>query len=262
MAAEGLGVFRAMFMDGVAPDAVVLTTAITACAQAGALECGEWVHRYVERSAPGLLGDAFVGSALVSMYAKCGCLEQAVRVFDGMPERNDYVWGTMVGAFAVHGRAEEDVSCLDRMAREDGVRPDGVAVLGALSACAHAGKVDDGLRLLREMSRRYGVAPGHEHYACTVDMLCRVGRLEDALSNIYLDANRKDDARRVRKLIGSRGIRKVPAYSEVEVDSVVSSFVADDQAHPQRVEIWEVLRLLADQMGGELDEGETMAELS
>jgi hypothetical protein len=82
------------------------------------------------------------------------------------------------------------------------------------------------------------------------------------LSNIYLDANRKDDARRVRKLIGSRGIRKVPAYSEVEVDGVVSSFVADDQAHPQRVEIWEVLRLLADQMGGELDEGETMAELS
>ncbi|BAF13100.1 Os03g0735200, partial [Oryza sativa Japonica Group] len=184
MAAEGLGVFRAMFMDGVAPDAVVLTTAITACAQAGALECGEWVHRYVERSAPELLGDAFVGSALVSMYAKCGCLEQAVRVFDGMPERNDYVWGTMVGAFAVHGRAEEAVSCLDRMAREDGVRPDGVAVLGALSACAHAGKVDDGLRLLREMSRRYGVAPGHEHYACTVDMLCRVDRLEDAVALI------------------------------------------------------------------------------
>uniref|UniRef100_A0A0E0D689 Pentacotripeptide-repeat region of PRORP domain-containing protein n=1 Tax=Oryza meridionalis TaxID=40149 RepID=A0A0E0D689_9ORYZ len=315
MAAEGLGVFRAMFVDGVAPDAVVLTTAIAACAQAGALDCGEWVHRYMERSAPGLLGDAFVGSALVSMYAKCGCLEQAVRVFDGMPVRNDYVWGTMVGAFAVHGMAEEAVSCLDRMAREDGVRPDGVAVLGALSACAHAGKVEDGLSLLKEMHRRYGVAPGHEHYACTVDMLCRVGRLHDAvalietmpmaplasvwgsvltgcrtyanvelaevaagelgklgagadegvyvqLSNIYLDANRKDDARRVRKLIGSRGIRKVPAYSAVEVDGAVSSFVADDQAHPRRVEIWEVLLLLADEMGGEPDEEETMAELS
>ncbi|KAF0914318.1 hypothetical protein E2562_028204 [Oryza meyeriana var. granulata] len=315
MAAEGLGVFRAMFVDGVAPDAVVLTTAIAACAQAGALECGEWVHRYVERSAPGLLGDAFVGSAMVSMYAKCGCLEQAVRVFDGMPERNDYVWATMVGAFAVHGMAEEAVACLDRMAREDGVRPDGVAVLGALSACAHAGKVEDGLRLLKEMRRRYGVTPGHEHYSCTVDMLCRVGRLEDAvalietmpmaplasvwgsvlsgcriygnvelaevaaaeldklgagadegvyvqLSNIYLDANRKDDARRVRKLIGSRGIRKVTAYSAVEVDGMVSSFVADDQAHPQRVEIWEVLGLLAGEMGGDPDEEETLAALS
>ncbi|KAL5218838.1 hypothetical protein ABZP36_019522 [Zizania latifolia] len=181
MAAEGLDMFRAMFVDGVVPDAVVLTTAIAACAQAGALECGEWVHRYVERTAPGLLGDAFVGSALVSMYAKCGCLQQAVRVFDGMPERNDYVWGTMVGAFAVHGMAEEAVACLDRMSREDGVRPDSVAVLGALSACAHAGKV--------------------------------------------------------------------------------SSFVADDQAHPQIVEIWSVLGLLADQMGREPEE-DTLAALS
>ncbi|XP_066364406.1 putative pentatricopeptide repeat-containing protein At3g28640 isoform X2 [Miscanthus floridulus] len=306
--AEGLAVFRAMFAaaaddddddDGVVvPDAVVLTTAVAACAQAGALDHGAWVHRYVERTSLGLLADAFLGSALVGMYAKCGCLDDAVRVFDGMPERNAYVWGTMVGALAVHGMAAEAVACLDRMAREDGARPDGVAVLGALSACAHAGNVEEGLRLLREMRPRYGVVPGHEHYSCAVDMLCRVGRLEDAvglvetmpmaplasvwgsvlagcrsygnvelaevavreleklggtadegvyvqLSNIYLDANRKDDARRVRKLIGSRGIKKVPAYSAVEVNGEVSSFVADDQAHPRRFEIWEVLRLLA-----------------
>jgi pentatricopeptide repeat protein len=309
MAAEGLAVFRAMFEDGVAPDAVVLTTAVAACAQAGALDCGAWVHRYIERAAPGLLGDAFVGSALVSMYAKCGCLEEAVRVFDGMPERNEYVWGTMVGAFAVHGMAAQAVACLERMATEDGVRPDGVVVLGALSAYAHAGKVEDGLRLLKEMRRRYGVAPGHEHYSCAVDMLCRVGRLHDAvglvgtmpmsplasvwgsvlagcrnngnvelaevtareferlgagadegvyvqLSNIYLDANRKDDARRVRKLIGSRGIKKAPAYSAVEVNGEVSSFVAGDQAHPRRFEIWDVLQLLAQQMGYRSDEEE------
>jgi pentatricopeptide repeat protein len=62
---------------------------------------GAWVHLYIERAAPGLLGNAFVGSALVSMYAKCGCLEEAVRVLDGMPEWNEYVWGTIVGVFAV-----------------------------------------------------------------------------------------------------------------------------------------------------------------
>lgn len=310
--AEGLSVFRTMLDDdGVAPDAVVLTTAVAACAQAGALDLGAWVHRYVERAAPGLLADAFLGSALIGMYAKCGCLEEAVRVFDGMPERNAYVWATMVGALAVHGMAAEAVACLERMAREDGVRPDGVAVLGALSACAHARVVEEGLRVLGEMRPRYGVVPGHEHYSCAVDMLCRVGRLEDAvglvetmpmaplasvwgsvlagcrshgnvelaevaarelerlggsadegvyvqLSNIYLDANRKDDARRVRKLIGGRGIKKLPAYSALEVDGEVSSFVADDQAHPRRFEIWEVLRLLADQMAQKPNEEESV----
>uniref|UniRef100_A0A0D9VYP1 Pentacotripeptide-repeat region of PRORP domain-containing protein n=1 Tax=Leersia perrieri TaxID=77586 RepID=A0A0D9VYP1_9ORYZ len=220
-----------------------------------------------------------------------------------MSERNDYVWATMVGAFAVHGMADEAVACLDKMASEDGVRSDGVAVLSALSACAHAGRVEDGLVLLRDMRRRYGVAPGHEHYSCTVDMLCRVGRLNDAvalietmpmpplasvwgsvlsgcrmygnvvlaevaaaelgkvgagddegvyvqLSNIYLDANRKDDA------------RQVAAYSAVEVEGVVSSFVADDQAHLRLVKIWEVLGLLADQMGREWDDEETLAVVS
>jgi hypothetical protein len=63
---------------------------------------------------------------------------------------------------------------------------------------------------------------------------CRRGRVRVAVQHL-LDANRKDDARRVQKLIGSRGIKKVPAYSDVEVDGEVSSFVADDQAHTRRV---------------------------
>ncbi|KAJ1273424.1 hypothetical protein BS78_06G279400 [Paspalum vaginatum] len=312
MPAEGLAVFRAMFEDGVAPDVVVLTTAVAACAQAGALDCGAWVHRYMQRTAPALLGDAFVGSALVSMYAKCGCLEEAVRVFDGMPERNEYVWSTMVSAFALHGMVAQAIACLERMVLEDGVRPDGVAVLGVLSACAHAGKVEDGLCLLQEMRSSYDIAPGHEHYSCTVDMLCRIGRLEEAvgliktmpmtplvsvwgsvlagcrsygnvelaemaareleklggtandgvyvqLSNIYLNANRKEDALRVRKLIGNQGIKKVAAYSAIEVDGQVSSFVANDQAHPRCFEIWEVLRLLADQMVQKPDEEELVS---
>ena len=81
------------------------------------------------------------------------------------------------------------------------------------------------------------------------------------LSNIYLDANRKDDARRVRKLIGSRGVKKVPAYSAIEIDGEVSSFVADDQAHPRRFEIWEVIRLLAGQMAQKPDEEEETFQL-
>jgi hypothetical protein len=62
----------------------------------------------------------------------------------------------------------------------------------------------------------------------------------------------------VRKLIGGRGIKKLPAYSALEVDGEVSSFVADDQAHPRRFEIWEVLRLLADQMAQKPNEEESV----
>nr|UPT49267.1 pentatricopeptide repeat protein AaPPR103 [Agave angustifolia] len=208
----------------------------------------------------------------------------------------------MIGGFAMHGLAKEAIDCLSRML-EEGMRPDGVVVLGALAACAHAGLVKEGLHLLAQMESRYSVAPQHEHYSCAVDMLCRVGRLKDAvelihkmpmtplasvwgslltgcriygnvelaelavrelqgltseggddegvyvqLSNIYMNADKPEEARRVRKMIGSRGIKKTPAWSSIDVEGVVSSFIAGDQVHPLRLEIGRMLVLLTEDM--------------
>nr|XP_010910203.1 pentatricopeptide repeat-containing protein At3g28660 [Elaeis guineensis] len=299
---DAVRLFQDMLLAGIEPDEFTVTTALTACAHSGAYREGVWIHKFIEKKDPSFLNDTFIASALVSMYAKCGCIKEAVKVFDAVPEKNRHMWATMVGGFAVHGLVKEAICCLDRM-QEDGLHPDGIVLLGALTACAHAGLVDDGLRLLAEMETCYGVKPEHEHYSCAVDMLCRVGRLNDALglihgmpmrplasvwgslltgcrtygnvelaelavaelqriadgngddegvyvqlSNIYLSANRREDARRVRKLIGSRGIKKSPAYSVIEVNGEVSSFVAGDQVHPLRLEIWRMLEILMDHM--------------
>ncbi|WOL11733.1 hypothetical protein Cni_G20497 [Canna indica] len=306
---EALRVFESMLVSSVEPDEFAVTTALTACAHAGALEQGIRIHRYIEARDPSFLRDTFLGSALVSMYGKCGCIKEAVNVFDAVPERNTHMWATMIGSYAMHGYPEEAIACLRRMQEEDGLRPDGIVLLGALAACAHAGLVEDGLLLLSETEARYMVAPEHEHYSCAIDMLCRVGRLEEALqlirrmpmrplasvwgsmltgcrihgnvelaeiavaelqnlaggegddegvyvqlSNIYLNANRKEDARRIRKLVSSRGMKKTPAYSAIEVDGKVSSFVAGDQSHPLRVEIWLMLEVLMDHMSSSFED--------
>jgi hypothetical protein len=60
----------------------------------------------------------------------------------------------------------------------------------------------------------------------------------------------------VQQLIGSRAINKIPAYSTVEVNGEVSLFVADDQTHPWRFEIWDMLQRLAHQMEHKTDEEE------
>ncbi|XP_020091673.1 putative pentatricopeptide repeat-containing protein At3g28640 [Ananas comosus] len=303
LSSHALRLFRHMLDAGIAPDSFVLTTALTACAHSGALDQGIWIHRYLSSTGPEFLADTFIGSALVSMYAKCGCIKESINVFAAVPNRNTHMWAAMVGAFASHGLARDAIACLDRMQHEDGLRPDAIVLLCVLTACAHSGLVEFGLALLAAMRTRYNVPPVHEHYSCAVDMLCRVGRLDDAaeliktmpmkpkesvwgsvltgcrtygnvvlaetavaelnklaageaddegvyvqLSNIYLNANRKDDARRIRKLIGSRGVKKAAAVSAIEVDGAVSSFVAGDQAHPLRVEIWGVLDMLVDHM--------------
>jgi pentatricopeptide repeat protein len=38
----------------------------------------------------------FVETKLVSMYAKCGCLNEARRVFDEMRVRNLFTWSAMI----------------------------------------------------------------------------------------------------------------------------------------------------------------------
>ncbi|KAL6606508.1 hypothetical protein ACP70R_042161 [Stipagrostis hirtigluma subsp. patula] len=177
---EALPLFRKMQRAGVRPDDATFVAVLGACAQLGALDAGRWVHAYLcrrpgRRDAP----DGVVGNALLDMYAKCGAIDQAMAVLDGMARRDVYTYASAILGLATHGRAEEALAVFAGM-RRAGVRPNGVTLLGVLSACCHAGLVDEGLRHLGAMPESYGVTPGIEHYGCAVDMLGRAGRLDEA----------------------------------------------------------------------------------
>lgn len=300
LAAEGLSVFQDMLMCEIEPDEFCVTTALTACADLGALVQGKWIHEYVKKREE-LVADAFVGTALVDMYVKCGCIDTAVEVFERMPARSVCSWAAMIGGFAIHGQARKAVEYLERMQVEDGLKPDGVALLGVLAACTHAGLHKEGQFLLDNMEARYGVVPKHEHYSCMVDLLCKAGQLEKAfelikrmpmkplasvwgallsgcrnhnnvdlaevavkeilliekgdraeedgayvqLWNIYFAAGKCEDAVRIRKKIGDRGLKKKPGCSMIEVDGVVNEFVSGDVSHPHIAKIHATLELVS-----------------
>ncbi|MQL92525.1 hypothetical protein Taro_025146 [Colocasia esculenta] len=181
---QALCLFHQLIDSGVELDEFVLTTALSACAHAGALDQGVWIHDYMRNCRVAFLNDPHICTTLVSMYAKCGCIDKAAEVFDGVAQRSSFLWAAMIGGFAMHGFAREAIACLQRMQVEDGLQPDGIALLGVLSACSHAGLVEEGRLLLDQMPTQYGFSPKHEHYSCTVDLLCRVGRLEEAVELI------------------------------------------------------------------------------
>jgi pentatricopeptide repeat protein len=62
----------------------------------------------------------------------------------------------------------------------NGVKPDEVTYVGILSACSHAGLIDEGLEFFNSLTKEYSVKPVAEHYACMVDLLGRAGRLNEA----------------------------------------------------------------------------------
>ena len=115
------------------------------------------------------------------MYAKCGSLANALRVFEDMPLKNEVSWNAMISALAFHGRAHEAISLFEHMTVEDGAaRPNDITFVAVLSACVHVGLVDEGRRLFDLMSSSFGLVPKVEHYSCMADLLSRAGRVHEA----------------------------------------------------------------------------------
>ncbi|GAA0148701.1 hypothetical protein LIER_08073 [Lithospermum erythrorhizon] len=160
MGLDGLEVFRNMLVMGIEPDEFCVTTGLAACSKLGALEQGKWIHEYI-RKRNMLLKDVFVGTALVDMYAKCGCIDMALEVFESKPRSNAVSWAAIIGGLGTHGDAKRAIGCLRRMYVEDNIRPDGIVLLGVLTACAHAGLHKEGQFLLDKMVELYGVRPEH-----------------------------------------------------------------------------------------------------
>ncbi|TQE03623.1 hypothetical protein C1H46_010754 [Malus baccata] len=179
MSDEAMVLFDGMKVAGVNPDKITLVGVLSACASIGALELGKWIDTYATER--GLQHEIYVGTALIDMYAKCGSLATALRVFEDMPQKNEVSWNAMISALAFHGRAHEAISLFKRMTEgSTSVRPNDITFVGLLSACVHAGLVDKGRQLFNLMSSSFGLVPKIEHYSCMVDLLSRAGLVHEA----------------------------------------------------------------------------------
>lgn len=163
-------------------DRHTLPVVLKSCAGLSALRLGQQVHGAVLINGFGL--DLANSNALVNMYAKCGDLVSARKVFDGMWQRNEITFSTMMKGYGMHGKCEEVFELFDKLV-EAGERPDGVTFTTVLSACSHGGLIDKGREYFEMMEVRFGVKPELHHYTCMVDMLGRVGQVEEAEKLIW-----------------------------------------------------------------------------
>uniref|UniRef100_A0A0A9AT45 DYW domain-containing protein n=1 Tax=Arundo donax TaxID=35708 RepID=A0A0A9AT45_ARUDO len=168
--------------EPVMPNNITLMTLLPGCAMLAAPARGKEIHGYAVRHA--LDSDIAVGSALVDMYAKCGCLALSRAVFDRLPRRNVITWNVLIMAYGMHGLGGEAMALFDRMVASGEPRPNEVTFIAALAACSHSGMVDRGLELFHEMKTIHGVEPTPDLHACAVDILGRAGRLDEAYSII------------------------------------------------------------------------------
>ena len=111
------------------------------------------------------------------MYSKCGNIENAKRVFQGMPQPDLVSWTSLITGYALHGQPNEALQFFELLLKS-GTQPDHISFVGVLSACTHAGLVDKVLEYFHSIKAKHGLAYTADHYACIVDLLARAVRFE------------------------------------------------------------------------------------
>ncbi|KAI6680810.1 hypothetical protein NL676_034691 [Syzygium grande] len=204
MADEAIILFSTMREAGIDPDKITLLGMLSSCASIGALDLGNWVDTYVSHS--GLRRDVYVGTALIEMYAKCGSLDNALKVFEDIPQKNEASWNAMISALAFHGRAKESLALFDRMLKEDEVVLG--SLLGACQKWQNMDICDWVMQLLLEIETL-----NSGNYVMS--------------SKLCADVKKWDESARMRILMRQRGITKTPGYSWLGIETQLHQFHAD-----------------------------------
>ncbi|KAL8240703.1 hypothetical protein R6Q59_014058 [Mikania micrantha] len=177
LAKEAVDLYEQMEELGFRPDDGAIISILAACAQSGLLWLGKRVHQSIQRNRYEC--STLVENALIDMYAKCGSLNKALNIFNKMCKKDLVSWNAMIHGLAMHGHGSEALDLFSKM-KQEGFAPDKVTFVGVLCACTHGGYADEGIQYFYTMERDYGIPPEIEHYGCVIDLLGRVGRLQEA----------------------------------------------------------------------------------
>ncbi|KAK9104006.1 hypothetical protein Scep_020850 [Stephania cephalantha] len=234
---EAFELFRRMVVDNVMPNEFTLVSLLVGCTELGSLKLGGWIHDFGLKN--GFKLDAFLGTALIDMYSKCGSVEDAKRVFDSMEEKSVATWNSMITSLGVHGLGREALALFAQMEKAE-VVPDAITFVGVLCACVHTGLVEEGCNYFRDMKERYGITPLLEHYSCMVDLFSRAGLLV------------LDDSHELESFAPQRSSNDIveaflSASKEVSVAGLADSVGSDDEDSDSSVSHHQCFNLEADQ---------------
>ncbi|OAY74708.1 Pentatricopeptide repeat-containing protein [Ananas comosus] len=161
---------------GELPNSVTLTNLLPACARLASAEKGKEIHARSIRV--GSASDSFVSNALIDMYAKCGQLNDARRVFD-RSERDDVSYNTLIMGYSQSPQSSEALRLFLEM-RSAGLEYDIVSFMGVLSSCANLSALKKGNEVHSQLIRR--MLSSHLFVANSLlDLYTKCGRFDIAM---------------------------------------------------------------------------------
>ncbi|KAL6982083.1 hypothetical protein U1Q18_023699 [Sarracenia purpurea var. burkii] len=163
--------------ESIKPNSATISSLLRAWSGLSLLQKGKEIHCLGIRNDH--LEDAYVATALVDMYSKCGSLESAYEVFQKIQDTTLGSWNCMIMGFAIYSWGKEAIALFNEM-QEAGFQPDAIFFTALLSLCKNSGLIDQGWKYFDSMKVDCNISPTIEHYSCMVDLLGRSGYLDEA----------------------------------------------------------------------------------
>ncbi|KAK4403072.1 Pentatricopeptide repeat-containing protein, mitochondrial [Sesamum angolense] len=137
---EIIGFYKFMRRRFLVLDNIVLSIVLKACSELRDFVEGRKLHGYiVQLGSP----DSFVLTGLVDMYAKCGEIDTACKVFERIRDRNVVCWTSMIVGYVQNNCAKEALLLFNRM-RECLVEGNAYTLGSVVTACARLGALHQG----------------------------------------------------------------------------------------------------------------------
>ncbi|CAL5371077.1 unnamed protein product [Camellia sinensis] len=174
MSNQCLGFYGLMKLRGVFPDKYVFPKVLRSCAQSGYFEMGIQVHKDVITGGADL--NVQVCNSLIDMYSKCGDIENAMRVFGRMVERDLLSWNSMISGYVCNGFLESAVDLLDSM-RLEGFEPDLVTWNTAMDAYCRMGQCNEAWKIFEQINE-----PNIISWTTLISGYSRIGKHEVTLA--------------------------------------------------------------------------------
>ncbi|KAM7521802.1 hypothetical protein LguiA_011704 [Lonicera macranthoides] len=240
MPQEGLGLLCKMYSNegfGVDGNCLTFVVGLEACSYLTDAGRGKQIHSKLIRTLISAdTTNVIVGTALVDTYCKSGCLNYAQRVFDLMRERNVVAWTSIIMGYAIHGFGFRALEIFKNMT-EMGFEPNKVTFVAALTACSHCGLVDEGLQNYKLMREKYRLIPSEYHYTCLIDMLGRVGRLEEAWGLMEEIEDKDTDGACSSGTIWAAMLGACRLHGNVEMGRMVARKMLENKKHVSKTYI-------------------------
>ena len=113
---EAIAILKFQMEQGINVDSYTYVDVLKRCLKEKDLRMAREVHYCIIKSR--MEQDKYVASSLLSVYIRCGSLQDARQVFDALAKKSVINWNVIIGGYVQHNRGKDAMQLFHQMHQE------------------------------------------------------------------------------------------------------------------------------------------------